>query len=144
MAKGADWTVDWRFTEEELREGAERQITDNWRFNCAQCGGQGVSQNRPCEPCGGDGFIWRDDRAPVVILIRAGSKPGTKVRVRGWGYHGDPDTPENRGDRLIRLCLFGDGEIRDELPSSSPSKERNESQSLPPTRPLRNRLTGDR
>ena len=119
MARGLDWEVEWRFSEQELRDGAESQINDRWRFDCSECAGKGIARNRPCEPCGGEGFVWREYNASRIVKIPAGSRPGRKLRVRGWGYHGNPDTPENRGDRIIVLRLYGDGEMLDELPPST-------------------------
>jgi hypothetical protein len=138
--RGLDWDDEWRFTAEELRLGAERQIVDEWRFPCEACGGTAVSRNRPCEPCGGNGFVSRTYRKRRILVIPAGSRPGRKIRLCGWGYHGDPDVPGNRGDRLITLRLYGDGEVLDELPPYRAPEP--EVPSLPPAGTPGNRLTG--
>ena len=141
MSKGANHEVVFRFSEDELRTGCKRGWRDEWRFPCGPCDGSGGSRSNICGACSGSGFVLRVRRGPGEITIPAGSKPGTKLRLRGLGYEGNPDVPENRGDLIIVLRTYGDGREVDELPSSrTASRPEAVMQTLPPARVLRAQL----
>ncbi len=118
MAKGANLSVDFRLTEEDFRDGTVRGRNDAWDYDCSSCHGSAVYRNRPCGACGGRGYIAKTEKPSIEIAIPKGCRPGQKLRVRGYGHHGVPNTPANRGDLIVTLRLFGDGEIVDELPAA--------------------------
>lgn len=136
MSKGANLEVQFRFTEDKLRSGTSRGWRDDWQVNCKTCGGTGVHRNQQCATCAGNGFVVQTLRKPIEFKIPPGSRPGQRLRIRGYGYSGDPDTPENRGDLIVVLRLFGDGEVLQELQSIA------NTQKLPPARPIQSKLPG--
>lgn len=127
MAKGANLSEEWHLFADEFQDGGTRGRTDVWDWTCKPCDGTAVHQNRPCRACGGRGHVERVDKPAIEVTIPAGCRTGQKLRVRGYGWHGVPNTPENRGDLIITLRLFADGEIRDELDAAP-------AQALPPAR----------
>lgn len=68
--------------------------------------------------CGGRGHVEKTEKPAIEIAIPPGCRPGQKLRVRGYGHHGSPKPAENRGDLIITLRLYGDGEMRNELPAA--------------------------
>jgi DnaJ-class molecular chaperone len=142
MSRGPDHEVVVRVDREELRTGSKRGWRDEWKHDCDACDGSGGSRSLPCTPCAGKGFVMIQRRKPIEYVVPAGSAPGTKLRLRGFGYIGHPDVPENRGDLIIVLRPYGDGREVDELPGTQRGDESaREIQTLPAARPLNNRLS---
>lgn len=95
-----DQSVD--ITLEEAYHGTQRVVQMQSPETCGQCGGTGVSQNRPCVDCGGMGTVLRPRR--LEVKIPPGVRDGSRVRVAGGGGPGAGGGP--KGDLFLVISVM--------------------------------------
>jgi len=89
--------IDLMVKPDELQNGATKQVAIQRKIACTQCGGvASVSPN--CPECAGQGVVFQDDIAAVIIL--RGSHPGKEITLPELGHE---DINGYRGPLIVRL-----------------------------------------
>ncbi|MHB8355401.1 MAG: DnaJ C-terminal domain-containing protein [Vulcanimicrobiaceae bacterium] len=114
MAKGPDIERDAHVCAHALQQGTWRLIRDDWGSLCVCCEGAGVYKKRQCHICGGSGTNATEYLPAIKVKIPPGSRPGQKLRVRGYGWRAHAKQGV-RGDLIITLRLCTDEEMVNEL-----------------------------
>ncbi|HLP80272.1 MAG TPA: molecular chaperone DnaJ [Acidobacteriota bacterium] len=68
---------------------------------CRECGGQGVTIEKPCHDCGGTGKAKEDKK--IDVTIPAGIETGQRLRVRGEGEAGERNSTS--GDLYVEVSV---------------------------------------
>ncbi len=84
--RGQDLEQPVEVTLEEAFNGAARLIQLQRGEACSLCQGTGLSQNRPCPPCGGAGSVLKPHR--IEAKIPPGVRDGSRIRLEGEGSQG--------------------------------------------------------
>jgi DnaJ-class molecular chaperone len=69
---------------------------------CETCSGRGITGNRVCPTCGGEGVQYRAKR--LEVKIPAGVHTGSRVRVAGEG--GSGSSGGGKGDLFLRVTVL--------------------------------------
>ncbi|MGQ9675242.1 MAG: DnaJ C-terminal domain-containing protein [Chloroflexota bacterium] len=100
--RGQDIDQPVEITLEEAYHGTQRIIQMQTPEVCTQCGGTGVTQNKPCAQCGGVGSTVRPRR--LEVKIPPGVRDGSRVRVAGEGGPGAGGGP--KGDLFLVVSVL--------------------------------------
>jgi serine/threonine protein kinase len=84
--RGEDIEKEILLSRLEADLGAERSIIIDLDSICLECNGTGLKNGSICSPCTGKGKQPKQET--VSVLIPAGAKEGTKVRLQGQGNKG--------------------------------------------------------
>ncbi len=99
--RGEDIEQPVEVTLEEAYHGTQRLVQTQTPEVCTQCGGTGVTQNRPCAQCGGLGSVIHPRR--LEVKIPPGVRDGSRVRVAGEGGPGIGGGP--KGDLFLVVSV---------------------------------------
>jgi curved DNA-binding protein len=106
--RGQDVEADILVTLHEAMRGSVRPITLRRNARCERCHGSGVIQNRPCQTCGGDGTVSRDEI--YQVRIPSGVREGQRLRLAGQGEAGSGGAPA--GDLYLRVKFAAHPDFR--------------------------------
>jgi DnaJ-class molecular chaperone len=81
--RGADVEAELPITLEEAYRGARRSLALQTDEPCAECGGTGSKDGRPCSACQGRGAVRR--QKTLEVTIPPGVRDGTVLRLEGQG-----------------------------------------------------------
>lgn len=99
--RGRDVEGDIMVTLEEAMRGAVRSVSLRRASQCANCGGVGIKNNKPCPVCGGTGRTTKTETYQVKIPV--GVTEGQRLRVPGRGEAGTHGG--GAGDLYLRIHL---------------------------------------
>ena len=99
--RGPDIEGDIMVTLDEAAHGAVRAVSVQRAVACGHCGGSGVSNQRRCPACGGNGRV--SQTAQYQVRIPAGVTEGKRLRLTGRGEAGAGGGAA--GDLFLRVRL---------------------------------------
>jgi DnaJ-class molecular chaperone len=99
--RGRDVEAEAPITLEEAHRGTSRTLSLEIDEPCAECGGAGEKDQKPCPACHGRGT--RPGRRTLEVSIPAGVRDGTVLRLAGQGEPGAGGGPA--GDLLVEVRL---------------------------------------